>query len=284
MPRQCVRLFDRLQKIVGARDVVSVVGITSTAVVVQPQHFGMQRFAILLTALSAWSVMPDLSPAIFAAVGVSAYLSHFGYSIVPGDSLRVVDVHGTQSYMLFLGLSVARSGDLLLRCARWVCGRRRRATRGSRRVRRAAASLPSFSASPTRLVARENKPRLSSRSCLVWSARTNDLCCCLEHSGARARIVHRRNSVLWIPSREQLRPTRRRREKNERCCWQAHADCRIVSNFRRHESFCFFSCRVSSISRLIPLPVRLPVGIRNLRPVKTAIALATSQSSDQTYV
>ena len=92
MPRQCVRLFDqfdRLPKIVGARDVVSVVGVTSTAVVVQPQHFGTQRFAILLTALSAWSVKPDLSPAIFAAVGVSAYLSHFGYSIVPGDSLRV---------------------------------------------------------------------------------------------------------------------------------------------------------------------------------------------------
>ena len=237
MPRQCVRLFDRLQKIVGARDVVSVVGITSTAVVVQPQHFGMQRFAILLTALSAWSVMPDLSPAIFAAVGVSAYLSHFGYSIVPGDSLRVVDVHGTQSYMLFLGLSVARSGDLLLRCARWVCGRRRRATRGSRRVRRAAASLPSFPASPTRLVARENKPRLSSRSCLVWSARTNDLCCCLEHSGARARIVHRRNSVLWIPSREQLRPTRRRREKTNAA---AGKHTQIVALCRIFDAMSFF--------------------------------------------
>ena len=85
MPRLCVRLFDRLQKLEGAHDSVSIVGITSTAVVAQPQHFGMQRFAILLTALSAWSVMPDLSPVNFAAVGVSAYLSHFGHSIVsPG--------------------------------------------------------------------------------------------------------------------------------------------------------------------------------------------------------
>jgi hypothetical protein len=46
-------------------------------------------------------------------------------------------------------------------------GRRRRTTRGPRRVRRAAASLPSSSASPTRLVARETKRRLASRSCLL---------------------------------------------------------------------------------------------------------------------
>ena len=67
----------------------------------------MQRFAIMITALSAWYVMPDPPPVIFAPVGVSAYLSHFGYSIVPG-SVRVVDARGTRSYMsqFFLGTPV----------------------------------------------------------------------------------------------------------------------------------------------------------------------------------
>jgi hypothetical protein len=60
---------------------------------------------------------------------------------------------------------------------------------------------------------------------------------------------------------------------------QIVAFCRI---FDAMSLFGFFPSRVSSIWRLIPLPVRLPVGIRSLRPVKTAIA--TSQSSDQTYV
>ena len=120
MPRQCVRLFDRLQKIEGAHDFVSVVGITSAAVVVQHQYFGMQRFAIVLIAPSAWSVMPDLPPVIFAAVGVSAYLNHFGYSLPA--TLRVVGSGGVPSYMLFLDTSVGSSGDLLLRCARWVYG------------------------------------------------------------------------------------------------------------------------------------------------------------------